>query len=65
MKIIYDPETDTLSIILKAGKVEESEENSPGTILDYDVNGELISLEILNASKRVFKPGSIEYEIAL
>lgn len=65
MKIIYDPETDTLSIILREGSIEESDESNPGTILDYDKNGELISLEILNASEKVFKPGGIEYQIAI
>ena len=65
MKIIYDPETDILSIILKDGKIEESDESTPGTILDFDENGNLISLEILDASQTVFKPGSIEYQIAM
>jgi uncharacterized protein YuzE len=65
MKIIYDPDTDTLTIILKEGKIAESDEDKPGIILDYDGSGELISLEILSASEKVFKPGGIEYQIAM
>ena len=36
MKVIYDKETDTLSLILRNGKVAESDEPRPGMILDYD-----------------------------
>jgi len=36
MKVIYDKETDTLSIILRPGKVAESDEPRAGLILDYD-----------------------------
>lgn len=33
MKLIYDKEADTLSIILRPGKVAESDEPRPGLIL--------------------------------
>jgi uncharacterized protein YuzE len=65
MRIIYDPDTDTLSIILKDGKIRESDEDKPGVILDYGEDGELVSLEILDASEKVFKPGGIEYQVAI
>ncbi|HIC92503.1 MAG TPA: DUF2283 domain-containing protein [Syntrophaceae bacterium] len=64
MKIIYDPETDTLSVIFKDTPVEESDEDKEGIILDYDVEGHLVSLEILDASRRVSQPRGIEYQIA-
>jgi len=63
MKVIYDPETDILTMILKEGPVAESDEDKPGVILDYDEHGNLISLEILDASRRVAKPKSIEFEM--
>lgn len=63
MKVSYDPHTDTLSVILRDDvSVAESEETKPGTILDYDEDGNLISLEILDASIRVSETRRIEFE---
>jgi uncharacterized protein YuzE len=56
MKVIYDKETDTLSIILRSGQVAESDETHPGLILDYDKAGRLVSLELLDASEQVQAP---------
>jgi uncharacterized protein YuzE len=39
--------------------VEESDEAKPGVILDYDIEGNIVGLEILNASKRVDNPKAI------
>ena len=64
MKVIYDRETDILSIIFTETKVAESDEDKPGVILDYDAQGNLISLEILDASKRVNAPNGIEYQVS-
>ena len=64
MKVIYDKKTDTLSIILRKGKVAESDEAREGLILDYDRNGKLLSLEILDASEQVTVPQSIEFALA-
>jgi uncharacterized protein YuzE len=44
--------------------VEESDEVRPGVILDYDVAGNVVGLEILNASKRVDNPKAIDYALA-
>jgi uncharacterized protein YuzE len=63
MKIAYDRGTDSLSVILKEGvAVAESDEDKPGVILDYDAHGDLIALEILDASRRVTDARKIEYE---
>jgi uncharacterized protein YuzE len=63
MKAAYDARTDTLSIILKPhAVVAESDEDKPGVILDYDADGDLVSLEILDASKRVTEAHRIEFE---
>jgi uncharacterized protein YuzE len=59
MKVRYDPRTDTLTVILRNAKVAESDESKPGIILDYDKAGNLISLEVLDASKRVEEPASV------
>ncbi|MBC7226718.1 MAG: DUF2283 domain-containing protein [Thermoflexales bacterium] len=63
MKVIYDPETDTLTIIFSEKPVAESDEDKPGVILDYDASGNLVSMEILDASRRVTLPGRIEYQV--
>ncbi|MDQ7030711.1 MAG: DUF2283 domain-containing protein [Ardenticatenia bacterium] len=63
MKVIYDQKTDTLTVIFTDAPVAESDEEKPGVILDYDTQGNLISLEILDASRRVKLPYGIEYQV--
>ena len=63
MKINYDQETDTLTVIFTDAQVAESDEEKPGVILDYDSLGNLVSLEILDASKRIPFPNQIEYQV--
>jgi len=64
MKVIYDRETDTLTILFAETPVAESDEDKPEVILDYDTSGNLVSLEILDASRRVTLPPQIEYQVA-
>ena len=64
MKVVYDPEVDVLSIVLSDGRVEQSDEDKPGIILDYDTDGNVVSLEILDASKKMEDPMSVEYAVA-
>jgi len=59
----YDSETDTLTVIFADSPVVESDEDKPGTILDYDASGNLVSIEILDASRRVRRPTQIEYQV--
>ena len=64
MKARYDPKTDTLSVILKENApVVESDEDKPGVILDYDELGDLVSLEILDASRRVTEARKMEFQL--
>jgi uncharacterized protein YuzE len=64
LKVRYDPETDSLCIMLRDVPVEESDEVNPGLIVDYDAGGTPVAVEILNAS-RVFgkRPVSVEVEL--
>lgn len=63
MKVTYDPKTDTLTVVLKSdARVAESDEDKPGVILDYDEAGNLISLEVLDASRRVTDARKMEFQ---
>lgn len=64
MKVTYDPEVDVLRITLSNAHIEESDEDKPGVILDYDKAGNIVGLEILDASTRMENPRSVEYEVA-
>jgi len=64
MRVIYDTQTDILTIILNETPVAESDEDKPGIILDYDADGNIVSLEILDASHRVGQPTQMVYELA-
>ncbi|MGI8925751.1 MAG: DUF2283 domain-containing protein [Tepidiformaceae bacterium] len=61
MKITYDPDTDTLTVILKDAPVVESDEETPGVILDFDEQGDVVGFEILDASLRVADPRHVEF----
>jgi uncharacterized protein YuzE len=63
MKVTYDPEVDVLRIIFRSGPIEESDEDKPGVILDYDAEGNIVSLEVLNASRRVENPRGVDYAV--
>jgi len=65
VRVVFDHDTDTLSIILKPGPVAESDEEKPGVILDYDGDGNLVSLEILDASRRVEQPQRMDFQAAV
>ena len=63
MKVAYDVATDSLTVILKEqAAIAESDEDKPGIILDYDEDGNLVSLEVLDASKRVTEAKKIEFQ---
>lgn len=64
MKIVYDPKTDTLDMIFREGKVAESDEDKPGIILDYDDAGNILSIEVLEASKKLKAPIGVSFEVA-
>ena len=61
---VYDKDTDTLSIILRPGKVVESDEVREGLIFDYDGSGRILSIELLDASDQIKQPHSVEFALA-
>jgi uncharacterized protein YuzE len=63
VQVTYDPEVDVLRILFNDTPIEESDEDKPGIILDYDQDGNVVGMEILDASKRVGNPRAVEYSI--
>ena len=63
MKVKYDKEVDVVVIQLSEGEVVESDESKPGVIMDYDKDGNVVRIEILDASKRSESPFRFEYEM--
>ena len=63
MKVTYNQEVDILRIILSDADIEESDEDKPGIIIDYDDHGNVVGLEILDASSRMTDPRTLEYAV--
>ena len=63
MKITYDSEVDVLRILFSNAPIEESDDDKPDMILDYDKDGNIVGLEILDASKRMENPRAVEYAV--
>ena len=63
MKIVYDQEVDVLRTLLSDATVEESDEDKPGVVIDYDGQGNIVGLEVLDASKRVENPRALDYAV--
>ena len=53
MKLTVDREADALYLDLDEAPATESEEVSPGVILDYNAQGKVVGIEMLYLSKRV------------
>lgn len=64
MKVTYDSEVDVLRILFSDAPIEESDEEKPGMILDYDAQGNIVGMEVLDASKRIQNPSAMEYAVA-
>ena len=63
MKVTYDAEVDVLRIVLSGAAVEESDEDKPGVIIDYDRDGNIVGIEILDVSQRIENPTAFEYSV--
>jgi uncharacterized protein YuzE len=53
MKLTYYPDTDSLYIDLSEQPSVDSQEITEGIVLDYDASGNLVGIDIDNASKKV------------
>jgi uncharacterized protein YuzE len=63
MKIEYDQQADAMYIRLRAGKVIESEEVRPGVVLDFDDQGQVLGIEMLDVSQRTDNPRELAMEL--
>ena len=52
MRLHVDKEADALYLRLDDSKIAESEEVSPGVVLDFDERNQVVGIEVLNLSKR-------------
>jgi len=72
MKVKYYKDTDSLYIDLSEHPSSESKEVSEGVVLDYDTNGNLVGIDIDNATSKVALqtlvvsslPGTVETDAA-
>ena len=64
MKVRYDPQTDTLTIMRHEARIRESDEVRPGVIADFGYDGGVACFEVLDASKHVDQTGEIQYALA-
>ena len=63
MKIEYDQQADAMYIRLRAGKVIEREEVRPGVVLDFDAQGQVLGIEMLDVSQRTDNPRELAMEL--
>jgi uncharacterized protein YuzE len=53
MKTTYDPDVDALYVRFADAPVVESEEVSTGVVLDFDAEGRIVAIEVLDARKQI------------
>lgn len=63
MKIEYDPKADAMYIRLAAGTVVDSDEVRPGLVLDFDADGRVLGIEMLDVSQRTDNPRELAMEL--
>jgi uncharacterized protein YuzE len=63
MKVTYDAEVEVLRILFSNAPIEESGEEKPGVIIDYDKDGNVMGMEILDAAKRLDNPRAVDYAV--
>ena len=53
MKTLYDAEADALYVRFADASIVESEEVAAGVVLDFDAEGRIVAIELLDASKHL------------
>jgi uncharacterized protein YuzE len=62
IRLHYDPASDAAYIRFSDEVIIESEEVSPGLVIDFDAQGRLVALEVLQAGRRLPKDALIAAE---
>jgi uncharacterized protein YuzE len=60
MRVRVDAGADAVYLDLTDRPVQESEEIAEGIIIDYDAQGHIVGIEILDASKGANDPAALE-----
>ncbi len=63
MKVEYDPKADAMYIRLIAGTVVDSDEVRPGVVFDFDAEGRVLGIEMLDVSLRTDNPRELAMEL--
>jgi len=64
MKVIYDQETDSLTITLRDERIKESDEVRPGVVADFGYDGGVVRFEIMQASRVVKNAREIQFAVS-
>lgn len=56
MKLEFDPEADAVYLEITPADVERSEQIKPGVVIDYDIDGNVVGVEVLYVSKKAHAP---------
>ena len=60
----YDVESDTLIVVFREGaSVHESDEVTPGFIVDVGQDGDVVSIEVLDASNHISDPRRVDFRL--
>jgi uncharacterized protein YuzE len=63
MKIEYDPKADAMYIRMRAGTASESDEIRPGLVIDFDADGKVLGIEMLDVSLRTDNPRELSLSL--
>jgi uncharacterized protein YuzE len=53
MKTVYDGDADALYVRFADASIVESEEVTDGVVIDFDAEGRIVAIEVLDASKHL------------
>ena len=53
LRLIFDPETDAAYLRFSQAAVQESEEVSEGVVIDFDAEGRMVGIEVMQARKHL------------